>query len=259
MRRVVFNRKGGVGKSSIACNLAALSAKEGKKTLVVDLDPQCNSTQYLLGAKADGLKDDLGKFFGDMLSFRLTSRSDDPRGCVQGTSFENLFIMPASPEMTELKSRLESKHKIYKLRDALLLLSKEFPEIYIDTPAALDFYTMSGLCAAHKCVIPCDCDEFSKRAALELIQESEEIRADHNDKLRFEGIVVNQFQAQAKQPQRVVAELEAAKVRVFKTRLPSSVKMRESHEQSTPLIHLLPQHKLTQSFVALYEEMGETR
>ncbi|MBL4865017.1 MAG: ParA family protein, partial [Pseudomonadales bacterium] len=63
MRRVVFNQKGGVGKSSIASNLAAISAHKGLKTLLVDLDSQCNSTQYILGKKAGQTHNDVGVFF----------------------------------------------------------------------------------------------------------------------------------------------------------------------------------------------------
>src|SRR5690606_41942690 len=74
MRRVVFNQKGGVGKSTITCNLAAISAHGGARTLVVDLDPQGNSTQYLLGGEADGREATLADFFDQTLNFRLNPR-----------------------------------------------------------------------------------------------------------------------------------------------------------------------------------------
>ena len=70
MRRVVFNQKGGVGKSSIASNLAAISAERGLKTLLIDLDPQCNSTQYLLGRDFQTGESDVGIFYAQALSFR---------------------------------------------------------------------------------------------------------------------------------------------------------------------------------------------
>ena len=71
MRRVVFNQKGGVGKSTITCNLAAISAQQGKRTLVVDLDPQGNSTQYLMGAAGEHLDATLADFFDQTLNFKL--------------------------------------------------------------------------------------------------------------------------------------------------------------------------------------------
>ena len=98
MRRVVFNQKGGVGKSSITVNLAAISAAEGNRTLVVDLDPQCNASQYLLGMEAysggEGPKPNIGTFFGQTLSFRLKEK--DPRDYVHATPFENLFVLPSN-------------------------------------------------------------------------------------------------------------------------------------------------------------------
>ena len=78
MKRVIFNLKGGVGKTSITCNLAAVSAKEGLKTLVVDLDPQGNSSHYLLGRPASEYKDNLAGFFEQMLSFSVfTKKTED--------------------------------------------------------------------------------------------------------------------------------------------------------------------------------------
>lgn len=71
MRRVVFNQKGGVGKSTITCNLAAIAAARGQNTLVVDLDPQGNTSQYLLGEDTEAMEDTLAGFFDQMLSFRL--------------------------------------------------------------------------------------------------------------------------------------------------------------------------------------------
>jgi chromosome partitioning protein len=81
----------------------------------------------------------------------------------------------------------------------------------------------------------------------------QEIRADHNPDLEVKGIVVNQFQPRANLPQRIVAELIEEGLPVLQPYLPSSVRIRESHEQSLPMIYLDPNHKLTQAFVALHE------
>ena len=160
MRRVVFNQKGGVGKSTITCNLAAISAQQGKRTLVVDLDPQGNSTQYLLGAAGDEVQSTLADFFDQTLNFKLNPRAT--ADFVVATPFDNLYVMPSHPLLEELQGKLESRYKIYKLRDALNELAGDFDCVFIDTPPALNFFTRSALIAADACLIPFDCDEFSR-------------------------------------------------------------------------------------------------
>lgn len=92
-----------------------------------------------------------------------------------------------------------------------------------------------------------------------LLESVDEIRDDHNEKLRIEGIVVNQFVARAAQPQRIVQELIAEKLPVLDTMLSSSVKIAESHEAAKPMIWFAPSHKVTQEFVALYDELERRR
>ncbi|MAR90014.1 MAG: ParA family protein [Pseudomonadota bacterium] len=251
MRRVVFNQKGGVGKSSIASNLAAISAQRGLKTLLIDLDPQCNSTQYLLGRDFQTGECDVGVFFAQTLSFRHRHKKN-LADFITPTQFANLHVIAANPELGEIQSQLEAKHKIFKLRDALVKLSG-YDAIYIDTPPAFNFYTLSALIAADSCLIPFDCDEFSRQALYNLIENVEETRQDHNEELEVEGIVVNQFQPRASLPTRIVDELREEGLPILDTYISSSVKMRESHDAGVPLVHLAPKHKLTSEFMALFE------
>lgn len=255
MIRVVFNQKGGVGKSSITTNIAAIAAQQGKKTLIMDLDPQCNTSQYVLGDFFDREQHDtsIAKFFSDCLKFKIME--NDPLDYVYTTDYENLYIIPAAEELYELQSKLEAKHKIYKLRDALGKLREQFDEIYIDTPPAFNFFTLSALIAADAVLIPFDCDDFSRRALYNLIENIEETQGDHNPGLRLEGIVVNQFMPQAKLPGKIVQELIEEGLPVMGTKISSSIKMRESHDLTKPLIHMAPSHKLTQQFVELYNEL----
>jgi chromosome partitioning protein len=253
MRRVVFNQKGGVGKSSITANLAAISASRGIPTLVVDLDPQGNASQYLLGQDYEDAVEGITDFFRDCLGFRILP--DDPASYVTETDFEDLAVIASGPELAELEPKLAAKHKIYKLRDALVNLEDRFDAIYIDTPPAFNFFTLSALIAAEGCLIPFDCDDFSRRALYRLLENVEETRGDHNPGLHVEGIVINQFMSRANLPARLVEELFNEGLPVLETRISTSVKMRESHEQSTPLVHLAPRHKLTEQFLALYDEL----
>jgi len=251
---VVFNQKGGVGKSTITCNLAAISATQGKRTLVIDLDPQGNSTSYLLGSTAGDDQPTVAGFFEHSLSYSF--KSIPPNDFVVETPFKNLDVMPSSPALNELQVKLESRQKIYKLREALTQLGQTYDRIYIDTAPALNFFTRAALIGASGCLIPFDCDSFSRQALYALLENVQEIRADHNPKLEVKGIVVNQFQPRANLPRRMVSELMAEGLPVLQPYLPSSVKIRESHEQSLPMIYMDPNHKLTQALVELHATLA---
>ncbi len=256
MRRVIFNQKGGVGKSTITCNLAAISAVEGKRTLVVDLDIQGNTTQYLLGAKVTDPDQTIAYFYKESLSMNIFG--GQPAGLepvIHETPFPNLFVIPSHPELESMQSRLVSRFKIFKLREALDEL-QGFDAIYIDTPPLLNFFSQSALIAADKCLIPFDCDAFSREALYTLMQTVSEVKMDHNQNLEVEGIVVNQFQSQANLPRQLVEQLIAEGHPVLNSRISPSVKVRESHTESSPLVHFAPTHKLTDEFRALHVEIN---
>lgn len=274
--RVVFNQKGGVGKSSITVNLAAISAHQGFKTLLIDLDPQANSSQYLLGddatysADKPALEPNIENYFEEVLGNPqskgllsnaigsiLKNRSKGLESYVHQSPFNNLDVIPASPTLGNLAHALESKHKIYKLRDALQQLAEQYERVYIDTPPAFNFFTLSALIAADRVLIPFDCDVFSKRALNTLIENIIETQDDHNDRLEIEGIVVNQFQAQAKLPREVVQQLKDEGMPVLDNMLPPSILMKESHVKNQPLIHLAAEHKLTQAYQLLFNEIEQ--
>ena len=257
MRHVVFNQKGGVGKSTITCNLAAISAHQGGRTLVVDLDPQGNSTRYLMGEAADAAMEGAAEFFEQTLKF--TVRAPATTDFITETPWENLHLMPSSPRLDELHGKLESRYKIYKLRDALAELDADYDAVWIDTPPALNFYTRSALIAAQGCLIPFDCDDFSRRALYGLLESVQEIQADHNKELKVEGIVVNQFQPRASLPQRTVQELIDEGLPVLQPYLSASVRIKESHEQALPMIHFDPRHKLTLEYLALHDAIAPRR
>jgi len=254
--RVVFNRKGGVGKSTITCNLAAMAAAKGKKVLVVDLDPQANTTSYLGHSGKDNVVG-IAEFMESTISRNY--RDFTSEDYIRRTQFEGLSLISASYSLVDLEAKLEAKHKIYKLRDFLENLHEDFDEIYIDTPPALNFFTLSALIAADRCILPYDCDVFARDAMIDLMEDLEEIIEDHNPDLVIEGVVVNQFQARAKLPQQAVDELSKAKFKLLKPFISSSVKIKESHAQNTPLAFLDAKHKVTLEFADLYKTLSRKR
>ena len=251
MRRVVFNQKGGVGKSSIAVNLAAASAKSGFKTLLIDLDVQGNSTHYIVGEQSERLPG-VEDFFQNQLS--LYSR-EPMTSLIHQSAYPTLSVMPSGRGLLELEHKLESRYKMYKLKEALAELMTDFDRIYLDTPPALNFFSRSAMIAADRVVVPFDCETFSKQALYQLTETIEEIKADHNPQLVLEAIVPNQVPARAKLPKQLIEGLKADSLPVTKTTLSSSVVMRESHEKAKPLVYLHAKHRLTQEFEALLQEL----
>ena len=253
IKRVVFNQKGGVGKTTIVANLAAIAASRGLKTLVVDLDTQGNASQYLLGPEVTPAQT-IADFFEGTLSFSLSQPGFG--SFATPTRFDNLEVVAASPRLDELIVKLEAKQKIYKLRDALRKL-RGYDAVFIDTPPALNFYSRSALIAADRVLIPFDCDEFARQARYTLLENLQELKADHNEDLTVEGIVVNQFQSRSRLPQRLVDELRAEGHPVMAQTLSTSVKVKESHEHHRPLIWEDARHRVTQEYLALFNALND--
>lgn len=261
MKRAIFNQKGGVGKSSISCNLAAVSAARGNKTLLVDLDVQGNSSFYLGhdcyapehknnsdSGVAGLLKQSTGGWF---------SAKQSPLDFIQPTAFENLFLLASNPALEHMERELENRYKIYKLREALDQLADDFDHVFIDTPPNFNFYSKSALIAANSVLVPFDCDSFSKQALYNLLDNVVELKDDHNPLLVIEGVVINQFNSQAKLPGQLLEELREEELPVLDSLLHSSVKMKESHRAQKPLPYMAPSHKLSQQFNALFDELEE--
>ena len=267
-RRVIFNKKGGVGKTTIACNLAAISAQSGKKTLVIDIDPQGNASRYLMNERYEAAREqkktiydyfkaslDAGSAFVFNPFFPQSDRNENNLGdYFHETAYKNLWMIPSHPDLVEIETQLVNKHKIYKLREALDAM-KGVDAVFIDTPPALNFFSQSALIAASRCLIPFDCDAFSREAIYDVGQHIGDIQSDHNRDLHVEGIVVNLFTSRAKHPREIVESLKADGLPILSTRLSSSVKIRESHQSAKPMIFLDPKHKLTCEFLDLYREI----
>lgn len=259
MKRVIFNQKGGVGKTSITSNLAAAFAKSGRKTLVVDLDSQANCSKYLLGERIESVEHTIADFFASTLSFRLFQ--DSLQETIYETSYDNLYVIPADDSLKEMQPKLEGRYKIFKLGEAIDVAVEKlgFDEILFDTPPALNFYSMSALMAVDKVLIPFDCDAFSADAIHQVMEAVAEVREDHRPQLEVEGIIINHFQSQARLPQEIIEELVEEGLVVLKPYLSTSVIMRESHSAEVPLPFFRASHKLSKEFMSLAQSLGAAK
>jgi chromosome partitioning protein len=251
MKRAIFNQKGGVGKTSITCNLAAAFAKAGRKVLVVDLDSQGNSSKYLLGSRMEQVKNNIADFFNSTLSFRLFQ--DSLMDTIYESEYPGLFVIPAGDQLKDLQPKLEGRYKIFKLGEAIDVAVEKmgFDDVFFDTPPSLNFYSMSSLLAADRVLIPFDCDAFSEDAVHQVMQAVMEVASDHRPDLVVEGIIINHFQVQAKVPKAGIQRLQAQGLTIMEPYLSSSVVMRESHSAGIPLPFFKPSHKLSLEFLGL--------
>lgn len=247
--RVVFNQKGGVGKTTIAVNLAALSAHRGKRTLLIDSDPQANSTSYLLGSGASPHAT-LAGFYDACLGINLFRQSLTEYSTTR-TGVPGLHLVAAERGLEDLRTKLENKYKIFKLRDGLK--NTTYDEVWFDPPPANDFFSLACLVAAHEIIIPIDCDAFSLRAAEDVLNTFREVKQDLNPSLELVGAVVNQFQRSTRHSTEILAELQSMGIRVLEPFLPQSVKIRESHSRAVPLVCAEPRHAASLAFCALYD------
>ena len=256
MITVVFNQKGGVGKSTISTNLAAQSAKLGHKTLLVDLDAQGNSSYYA-GFNANEKSLSVADMFKQVVGIFRTAKK--PIEFVHPTPFENLYVMPSSPALADVERELESRYKIFKLKDALKELKGKFEYIFIDTPPNFNFYSKAALIAADGFCVPFDCDDFSAQAIEHLLDNATELKEDHNPELMLLGIVVNQFNSQAKLPSELVQSLKQKSLPVLESYIGATVKVKESHSKRMPLPFYLPKHKVTRQIEGLFEELFKNK
>lgn len=255
MKRTIFNQKGGVGKTSVTCNLAAAMASLGKKVLVVDLDAQANSSKYLLGEKMADVSADIADFFSSTLSFRLFT--DSLQDTIYPTPYDGLYVIPSSAELKELQPKLEGRYKIFKLSEAIESMVERlgFDEVFYDTPPALNFYSMSSLMASDRVLIPFDCDAFSADAIMQVMEAVAEVSADHRPDLQVEGIIINHFQSQARLPMQTIEGLREQGLKILEPYLSASVVMKESHSAFVPLPYFRPGHKLSKDFIGLAETL----
>jgi chromosome partitioning protein len=248
--RVIYNQKGGVGKTTLAVNLAACAAQQGLRTLLIDSDPQGNASSYILGDKQP--EKTLADYYESCLHLNIFRQSILDYVTTQ-TKVPHLHLVACHRELESLRTKLENKHKIMKLKDGLK--NNTYDHVYLDPPPANDFFSLSCLIAATEVLVPIDCDAFSVRAAMEIKNTIDEVMADHNPTLKVLGIVVNQYQKGTKHSAEIVKQLSKLGFPVLEPYIPSSVKVRESHSENKPVVIGYKDHAVTQAIRELFNSL----
>ena len=238
----IANQKGGVGKTTTAVNLSSCVAALGKRVLIVDLDPQGNTTTGYGIPKRSVEKGTYEILIGEARASEAI-RKTEYRTDVIGS---NTRLAGASLEMIDLPAR-ESR-----LRKALAEVQKDYDFIFIDCPPSLDLLTLNGLSACDSVLIPVQCEYYALEGLSELISTLKTIRKKYNPYLDIEGVVFTMFSLRYNLTVQVVAQVQKYfGSKVYKTTIPRSIRISEAPSYGQPINFYEPKGKGSEAYMDL--------
>ena len=238
----IANQKGGVGKTTTAVNLSSCVAALGKRVLIVDLDPQGNTTTGYGIPKRSVEKGTYEILIGEARASEAI-RKTEYRTDVIGS---NTRLAGASLEMIDLPAR-ESR-----LRKALAEVQKDYDFIFIDCPPSLDLLTLNGLSACDSVLIPVQCEYYALEGLSELISTLKTIRKKYNPYLDIEGVVFTMFSLRYNLTVQVVEQVQKYfGSKVYKTPIPRSIRISEAPSYGQPINFYEPKGKGSEAYMDL--------
>lgn len=244
---VVANQKGGVGKTTTAINLSASLAEMGQKVLVVDMDPQGNTTSGL-GVEKDEVENTV---------YELLIGECDIESAVIKTEYENLELLPSNIDLSAAEIELiGTEEKEYILKNALDTIRDRYQFVLIDCPPSLNMLTINSMCAADTVLVPIQCEYYALEGLSQLIHTIELVKERLNPKLEMEGVVFTMYDARTNLSLQVVENVKNnLNQNIYKTIIPRNIRLAEAPSHGMPITSYDSKSAGAESYRLLAEEV----
>lgn len=225
----IFNQKGGVGKTTTNINLGACLALKGKRVLMIDIDPQGNTTSGI------GIRK---RVLTETLYDVLIDDNVNIKKVILPTRTENLFILPASVDLAGAEVELASlEGREGRLKKAVDSVRDDFDYILIDCPPSLGILTLNSLTAVDSVLIPIQCEFYALEGVSQLISTIELVKKNLNPDLYIEGVILSMFDGRTNLSQQVVGEVKKFFGELmYNTIIPRNVRLAEAPSFGLPII-----------------------
>lgn len=243
----VANQKGGVGKTTTTVNLGACLGAALKKVLVIDADPQGNTTS---GFGIDKHNEDL-----NLYSVLIEKRNFSD--CIKKTEFKNVWICPCNMDLLGAEVAIDKmENKEFILKNSLLEIKDDFDYILIDCPPSLNYITINALAASDSVLIPIQCEYYALEGVSDLTQNIKFIKNTINPQLEIEGILLTMFDSRTNLSIQVSEDVKNCfPNKVYKIAIPRNTRLGEAPSHGLPIIYYDKYCKGAESYTLLAKEV----